>query len=75
MTSNIMTVGQLKQALQGRQDNEVLSVETSEGYSYLIAGVLRYDWSGPTLAIITASELGSEDDDDEDYGQPDNWYD
>jgi len=72
MTS-IMTVGQLKQALKDRRDDEMLSVETSEGYSYLIAGVLRYDWSGPTLAIITASELGS--DDDEDYGQPDNWYD
>lgn len=73
MTSNIMTVGQLKQALKDREDDELLSVETSEGYSYLIAGVLRYDWSGPTLAIITAAELGLDDDDD--YGQPDNWYD
>ena len=79
---NILTVGQLKQILADCDDNQVFSVDTSAG-SFLLLDRVELDWSGPTFYGLNHVEIAQPSDEPEDesdwqeddYGQPDNWYD
>ena len=76
-----MTVKDLMTVLESMDPQGIVSVSTPTG-SYMLVDEYTEDWAGPEFTGKIVQELTeyigcirTQPEPDEDYGQPDSWYD